>query len=95
MLRQHRDILALEENAAGIGEERATDRAEERRFARAVRADDRDEITVCHGERQIVEGGLGVLGAGVERFGDVLQFQHLSEPPFASGRGGAAAGAAP
>ena len=89
------DILAIEDDIAGVGDEAAGNRAEERRLSRAVRADDGDEVARADVQRHIVKRELCVLGAGVEGFGDVGESQHVT-PSLrdCAPRGGGASAAA-
>ena len=72
MLRQGGDILAIEENASLIHGPDARDRVEHGGFARAVAADNGDEIAGLEVQVQTVESLLLINGAGIKGFGDVL-----------------------
>ena len=68
-----RDIRTVQRDFAGVGDEASGNRAEERRLARAVCADDRNEIAWTDVKRNIVERELCILGAGIEGFRDVCE----------------------
>ena len=76
MLRPARDVLAVDADRAAIDEEGAGDGVHERRFSRAVAADDGDEIAGREMERQIVKRGLFRDRSGIEGLGDVLNVEH-------------------
>lgn len=78
VLRQKRHVLPVEEDFAAIRQKAPADRAEQRGFSRAVRADDRDEISVRHAERKLMQGAFFVDRSGMEGLGDVFQLQHIS-----------------
>ena len=94
ILRLEGDVLAVQVNISAVGEKAAADGVEQSGFARAVGADDGDEVTGVQVQAQVPQGYLFVDGAGVEGFGDVVDLQHVSGPPFARPYGGAAAAAA-
>ena len=75
------NVLAIQQNAALVHIKAARDGVEKRGFARAVRADNGDEITLVEMERQIGNGALFVYRSDVEGLGDVLNVQHISCPP--------------
>ena len=68
-----RDIRTVQRDFAGVGDEASGNRAEERRLACAVCADNGDEVARADMERDIVERKLCVLGAGIEGFRDVCE----------------------
>ena len=71
--------LALVEHRAGLGTEHAGNRLEQRRFAGAVGADDRERLTLFDLERD-GEERLEVLVEDI----DILYFEdaHIGVPPI-------------
>ena len=68
VLRQRRHVHAVNEDVPLVDRPDARDGVQERRFARAVAADDSDEIAVVEAQAQILQRLLGVNRAGMERF---------------------------
>ena len=66
------DVLPIELDAAAVGEEAPCDGIEQRRFSRAVCADDGDEVTVAHVERKSAQGSFFVDRSGIKGFADVV-----------------------
>ena len=75
------NVLAIQQDASLVHIKAARDGVEERGLARAVRADNGDEIALVEMERQIGNGALFVHRSNVEGLGDVLNVQHISCPP--------------
>ena len=50
------DILAVEQNLAGLGREHAVDQVEYGRFPGTVRADQADDLALIHAEAHAVDG---------------------------------------
>ena len=75
------NVLAIQQNTALVHIKATCDGVEKRGLARAVRADNGDEITLVQMERQIGNGALFVHRSDVEGLGDVLNVQHISCPP--------------
>ena len=67
---------AVDDDLAGVDKERAGGGVEHRGLARAVAADDGDEVAVVQRQTQAVQRGLGVDGAGVEGLIKFLEFKH-------------------
>ena len=78
-----RDVCASDDDAARVDAESAGDGVHQRRFARAVAADDSHEVTGRKVQRDASERVLFCDCAGIEGLGDVLKFEHQREPPFA------------
>ena len=76
VLGQVRDVGAVDDDLAGVDKERAGGGVEHRGLARAVAADDGDEVAVVQRQTQAVQRGLGVDGAGVEGLIKFLEFKH-------------------
>ena len=72
-----RDFRALEEVAARLGEMDAVQQRKQRRFARAIRAEDGDRVATADGERDVAESGCGVVGKA-----DVFECQHIFRAPI-------------
>ena len=72
-----RDGLAVDRNAPGIGDQ-AKRSLHERRFSRAVRADQPDLLAVRNGKGQLLQNGRLAIGDA-----DVIEYQH-SLPPYTS-----------
>ena len=68
-----RDIRTVQRDFSGVGDEASRNCTEKRRLARAVCADNGDEVARADMERDIVERKLCVLGAGIEGFRDVCE----------------------
>ena len=64
-------IRTVQRDFSGVGDEASRNCTEKRRLARAVCADNGDEVARADMERDIVERKLCVLGAGIEGFRDV------------------------
>ena len=78
MLRHQGDVLAVQQKIAGIRDKAARDGIEQRGLARAVRADDGDEIPRQGVQGHIVQRLFFVGRAGAEYLGNVPQFQHYT-----------------
>ena len=76
VLGQVRDVGAVDDDLAGVDKERAGGGVEHRGLARAVAADDGDEVAVVQRQTQAVQRGLGVDGAGVKGLIKFLEFKH-------------------
>ena len=76
ILRQAGDILPADGDAAAVHGEGAGDGVQQRGFARAVAADDGDEVALVQVEGQVVQSRPGVDGARMEGLGDVFQIKH-------------------
>jgi len=76
VLGQVRDVGAVDDDLAGVDKERAGGGVEHRGLARAVAADDGDEVAVVQRQTQAVQRGLGVDGARVEGLIKFLEFKH-------------------
>src|SRR5690606_5833424 len=48
-----RDVLAVQQNAAGVGRHETVQQIEQRRLARAVRTDDAEDFAATHGQADI------------------------------------------
>ena len=73
------DVVAVEEDAAGVERLEAGDQVEQRGLAGAVRADDAEDLALVH-----VEGDVGVGGKAAVALGhalDVEQQAHAVPPP--------------
>ena len=58
-VRQHvRDVVAVQQHAAGVGALEARDHAERRRLPAAAGAEQREELAVADLERDVVDGGV-------------------------------------
>jgi hypothetical protein len=79
---QARDILSVELDRAAIRWEDAGDDVQERRFAGAIAADDRNEIAVCKIEVHAAQSRLLVHRALVEGLCDIRELEHQRSPPF-------------
>ena len=75
------DILAAQFNCAAVRQKIAADRVEHRGFSRAVRADDRGEITRFQVERHTGERGFFIDGSGIKCLGNIRESQHSHFPP--------------
>ena len=75
-LRQAADILPADGDAAAVHGKRPGDGVQQGGFARAVAADDGDEVPLLQMEAEVVEGRPGVDSARMEGFGDVFQIKH-------------------
>ena len=82
VLRQGGDVLPIQYDAPLIHRPDAGDGVEHGGFARPVAADDSDKVTRGQMQGQIDEGFLFVDGTGVEGLADVLNIQHIVQPPF-------------
>ena len=76
VLGQVRDVGAVDDDLAGVDKERAGGGVEHRGLARAVAADDGDEVAVVQRQTQAVQRGFGVDGAGVKGLIKFLEFKH-------------------
>ena len=76
VLGQVRDVSAVDDDLAGVDKERAGGGVEHRGLARAVAADDGDEVAVVQRQTQAVQRGFGVDGAGVKGLIKFLEFKH-------------------
>ena len=74
--RQSGDLLAVKNDAPAIRLDLSGDEIEQRRLARAVRADDGDERALIHAQVCAVH-----RHKAVERFIDLLNHQHLGAAP--------------
>ena len=91
VFRQGGDILAVEQDLPAVHRPHAGHGVEERGFARAVAADDGDEIAVVKVQIQVDERLLLVDRAGIEGLGDADEVKHRPSPPSFSRRGSCAA----
>ena len=73
MLGGQRDIRTVQRDVSGVGDEASGNRAEERRLACAVCADNGDEVARTHMKGNVIERELCILGAGIEGFRDVCE----------------------
>ena len=73
MLRLQGDVLAVQKNSAGVGDEAAGNCVEQRGFSGAVCADDGYKIPVMHRKGEIVEGQLGIRRSGIKGFEKMLK----------------------
>ena len=80
VLRKVRHVRTVDDDLAGVDEERAGGGVEHRRLARAVAADDGDEIAVVERDAQAAEGGLCVDRAGIKGLVEILEFKHSGCP---------------
>ena len=87
MLRQAGDVGAVDDDLTAVDLEGARDGVQHGRLARAVAADDGDEIAVVESQVQIVQRGLCVDGAGVKGLAHIDEFKHGVFPPFLPCRG--------
>ena len=87
-IRQEGDVLTVQRDRAGIGDELTGDGVEKRGFARAVGADDCGEIPLRQMEIHPLQRHLLIDGAGIEGLTDIFQFKHGGRPPFRHERGG-------
>ena len=87
-IRQEGDILTVQRDRAGIGDELTGDGVEKRGFARAVGANDRGEIPLRQMKIHPLQRHLLIDGAGIEGLTDIFQLKHGGRPPFRHGRGG-------
>ena len=78
MLRQGGDVDTVKDDLSGIGLPRAADGVLHGAFARAVAADDGDEIPIVQRERQVVQRDLFIHGAAVENLCYMAHFKHDS-----------------
>ena len=70
------DVLAVEHNASPVHEKAAGDRAEQRGLARAVRADDRDELAVLKREIDTAQRVMCARRACAEGLVELFERQH-------------------
>ena len=82
VVRQLCDIPAVQRNRAAVRQKGSRDGVEQGGFARAVGAEDGDEIARVQMERQILQRLFLIDRAGVKGQTDVVQLQHLDFPPF-------------
>ena len=80
MLRPFGDVSASNGDAALIHRIRAGDRVHQRRFARAVAANDRDEISRCQMQADVMQGQFLRDGPWIEGLGNVFDMQHQCTP---------------
>jgi hypothetical protein len=80
MRRQSGDDVAVEARLAAVSREEAGQHVEERRLARAVRADDRAQLTATH-----LEGGAAHRGETAEVLAHAV---HVEEPLSVHGGAG-------
>ena len=80
ILRHEGDVLAVKLDLAAVREKAAGNSVEERGFARAVCADDGDEIALCGVEAEVFDRLFGVDRAGVEGLRDMREFKHGCAP---------------
>ena len=64
------DVAAVGRDAARGGAKDACDGLEQRGLARAIAPDDRDDLTLPHLERDVVEDGDGAVRDGEARHGE-------------------------
>ena len=76
ILRQGGHIHAVNEDFTGVHLKHSGDGVEHGALARAVAADDGDEIALVHGQIQTVQRHLLVHRSGVEGLADIFQLQH-------------------
>ena len=76
ILRHSGDVLAADEDRAGIHRPNARNGVQQRGFARAVAADDRDEIAVGQFKAQVADGVLFIDGARIEGLCNMFELQH-------------------
>ncbi len=70
---------AVDDEVAGVVPVETADDIEQRRFSRAARAQDGDELVVPEGQGDVVEGGLREVARHIG-FADAFYFQHASTP---------------
>ena len=90
VVRHHRDVLAIQGDGTGIGDELPGDGIEQRGFARTVGAHDGGEIPFLQMEVHVLQRHLLVDGTGVEGLAHTLQIKHdghLLSPPGHGGGG--------
>ena len=76
ILRQGGHVHAVNEDFPGVHLKHSGDGVEHGALARAVAADDGDEIALVHGQIQTVQRHLLVHRSGVEGLADIFQLQH-------------------
>ena len=76
VVRHKGDVLPVQRNGAGVGDELARNGVEHRGFARAVGADDRSKVAILQVKVDLLQGQLFVDGAGVKGLADIFQFKH-------------------
>src|SRR3989442_13005986 len=81
---ESRDGPPTEDHLAGVGAEEPRQQAEHGRLSRAVRPDEADDLTLAHGERQILHG-VQAAEALVEP-GDLEQVHCSGVPAAGSNR---------
>ena len=89
VVRQEGNVLPIQRDGAGIGDELARNGVEQCRLARAVGSDNRGKVTVIQVEIHTFQRGFFIDRAGVEGLADILQIKHGGPPPFRRWRGGA------
>ena len=82
IVRQAGDVLTVQTNVAAVYRERTGNGVEQGGFARAVGAENGDEIAFFQVQTQVCQCLFLVDGAGVEGFGNVGNFQHLTSLPL-------------
>ena len=76
MLRAEGHVLAVQKDFPGVCQEAAGDGVEQGRFARAVGADDGDEVAGADVEGEIIQRRLSVRRAGVKGLSQMGKLQH-------------------
>ena len=85
--RQTGDVPAVENDGARIHLDGARHGVQHGGFARAVAADDGDEIPVVQGQVQAVQSRFGIHRAGIKGLADVFDLKHSGHLPSLSSHG--------